>query len=55
MHVNKFVFRSVRKSKGHGRGNFKRVIQLKSTGELKVAAYNEQFATDNTEKSQKRV
>ena len=29
--------------------------KLKSTGELKVAAYNEQFATDNTEKSQKRV
>ena len=25
--------------------------KLKSTGELKVAAYNEQFATDNTEKS----
>ena len=37
------------------RENFKHVIQLKSTGELKVAAYNEQFATDNTEKSQKRV
>ena len=33
------------------RGNFKRVIQLKSTGELKVAAYNKQFTTDNTEKS----